>query len=103
MDPERIVVELKRSGGFAGSIRQARIDTAELDPVQAAQYVVLVDRLDVDELRRLGAVPQSGADRFQYDIAISRGGQRQAVTVSEGAVTEELQVLIDRMLRRTPS
>jgi len=39
----------------------------------------------------------TGADRFQYDLAIEDEGGRRELTVSEDQMPDELRALVDRV------
>ena len=87
MSGEPFRIEFERSGGFAGTSQRATIDSAQLDPVKAA------------ELEKLLATAQGpggpgGADRFQYDLKIVRGSQEQSVTLRDGSLTDEQKRLV---------
>jgi hypothetical protein len=95
-----IRIELERSGGFAGITLRSTLDTATLPPAQAAEVAALVDRVDLAALARQArqAGPPRGADRFQYDLTVERGGRRQHLSLPDGAVPDELRPLLDRMI-----
>jgi len=79
-------VTVVRSGGFAGIERHGEADTTG-DPVLRA----LIARCDLDSV----AGGASGADQFQYDIAID-GHQ---VTVGESQLSGALRELVHHVLR----
>jgi hypothetical protein len=88
-------IELVRSGGVAGVTRRWSLDSEDLGAEETAE----VERL----LAALDDVPEAaapGADRFQYELRVTRGGRTRTVTLHEGAIPAELQPLIDRLTRR---
>ena len=85
-DPFRI--EFERSGGVAGISRRAVIDSTQLDPGKAAELEKLLSAA-------VGASSTpDGADRFQYDLKIVRGGQERSLTLREGSLTDEQRRLV---------
>jgi len=89
MSDEAIIVEVTRSGGFAGVRRTGRVNTADLDSERAETLRRLVTEADVAN-RRGGAVGRraTGADRFQYDIAVVRGDDRRSFVVGEDQLSD---------------
>ncbi|MGH9281438.1 MAG: protealysin inhibitor emfourin [Acidimicrobiales bacterium] len=88
-------VSFERSGGFGGVTLSKELDTKELDEDEAAQLEALLDRVDFDAAP--GPAPRGGADRFQYDLTVERGGRRHTLTRSEGQLTPELKELVERL------
>jgi hypothetical protein len=93
-------VELIRSGGLAGLRHATAVDSEKLPEEEARQLRALVDRADVEGLAQRSPLRGRGADRFQYDVVVSDGGDRYEVTASEDGATAELRALIDWVLRR---
>jgi hypothetical protein len=91
-------VELVRSGGVAGITRRSSLDSADLNAGEAAELERLLDELPATAPRRGG-----GADRFQYELRVTRGDRTHAVTLHEGAIPEEIRPLIDRLTRSAGS
>jgi hypothetical protein len=89
-------IRLVRSGGFAGLRTDVSVDAASLPPAEAAELAGLVERME------LPAGPRrprpSGADRFQYDLAIVHGGKRREASLGEAELTPELEELVRRVL-----
>ena len=82
-------LELVRSGGFAGVSRRWAVELSEDE---------------ADEIERLLAEPSSdadhGADRFQYELRLTRDGRTRSLTVREGAIPAGIRPLLDRLTRR---
>ncbi len=97
-------IDLARSGGFAGITLRSSLDTSQLPPEEAAVIEALVEGANLGQLPSPSARP-GAVDRFQYDLAVTRGGERLAVSVGENEVTPELRQLIDEVMarRRPPS
>lgn len=83
-------VHFERSGGFAGRKLSTSIDepvpTELRNALEGARFFDLPSR---------GTGPARGADRMQYSITVTDGGKSHTVTVSDGAVPEPLQPVID--------
>lgn len=92
-----------RTGGFAGMRLSSTIDTLALPGDEARVLEELVETAGFFDLPGTMPAPAGGADRFLYHIAIEApAGQKPArqhtVDVSEAALTQELQPLIDRLM-----
>src|SRR4051794_7431872 len=88
-------IELVRSGGVAGVTRRWSLDSEDLSAEEAAEFERLLAALDDVP----AAPPPPGADRFQYELRVTRGGQTRTVTLPEGAIPAGLRPLIDRPTR----
>ena len=74
-------IRISRSGGFAGLEEElARVDTADLDPQQAAALDSQLDEVDFYALPNELPTSNVGADQFTYSITVS--GERGSHTVS---------------------
>ncbi len=76
---------MTRSGGFAGMVRHAEVDSADHPAVAG-----LLERIHLDEVPEPAARP----DRFVYDIEI---GDRSA-QVGEADLHGPLRELVDRVM-----
>ncbi len=92
-------IELARSGGVAGITLRSSLDTSDLPPEEADMMESLVDNADLDRLPAVAARP-GAVDRFQYDLVVTRGGQRHVVSVGEKELTPQLRQLIDEVMAR---
>jgi hypothetical protein len=91
-------IDLVRSGGFAGLETTVSLDAATLPREEADELGRLVDRADLPRHPRPPGPPPSGADRFQYDLAIVRGDERRTASLTEADLTPELRKLVRRVL-----
>jgi hypothetical protein len=89
-------IEYRRSGGFAGVTRTTILDAETLGPEAAHDVERLLDGLDLDALAARPQ-PRRGADRFQHDVMVERGGRRRSFTVFDGDVPPEVQRLLERL------
>jgi hypothetical protein len=97
-EQERIHVEVVRSGGFAGLTRAAAMDTEELDGERAEQLRKLVHESQIQSLT--SAPPGSGAaDRFQYDVTVTRGNRRTSIVLHESKMPDAARRLVRWVLQ----
>jgi hypothetical protein len=94
---ERVRVELRRSGGFAGRSAHVVLDSAGLPPAEAAELARLVATVDLGVLRSTG--PGHGADLMRYDLVVERGAQRWQGTVSDPSIPAALRPLLQFLSR----
>jgi len=85
---------LRRTGGLAGLAMEAELDTAALEPGDAAQVRAAVERALAQPP---AATPGTGADRYQYNLIVRRGADRHELTFGEAAVPEALAPLVRRL------
>jgi hypothetical protein len=91
-----VLVRLQRSGGLAGFTVRAEVDSARLAPADRAHLERLLGAADLSST----PAPPRGADRFQYDLEVERGGRVQRTTAYDGALPRGLQPLIDWLAAR---
>ena len=94
MAEDRFQVELERSGGIAGATLRANVDSTQLPEADADQLRGLLDRANLAASQS----PPRGADRFQYDLKIHRGGRSQSLTAYDGSMSPELKALTDWLM-----
>ncbi len=93
-------LDVVRSGGFANLRVPAHLDTSELAPEEAQEIEALVGRVDLEGLAERSPLRGPGADRFQYDVKVTREEGEHRVIASESEVSPELRALIDTVLAR---
>ena len=93
----RVRVEVVRSGGFAGLIRAAAMDTEELDAELAERLRKLVDESQIESLTSTPS--RSGADRFQYDVTVTRGNDRTSIVLHESSMPDAARRLVRWVLQ----
>ncbi len=100
-EPGGLRLTFRRTGGlFAGNVLETTVSEEELSEAEAAEVGELLGPVDLGALAARSPIPASGADRYQYELAVRRAGQDRRVTVSDGAVPDELAPLIDWLQRR---
>jgi hypothetical protein len=99
-----VEIRISRSGGFAGLQEElAQVDTADLDPRQAAALDSQLDEVDFFALPSELPTSDVGADQFTYSITVS--GERGSHTVSfhadgtDAAGNGPLGGIVDLVLR----
>jgi hypothetical protein len=86
-------ITVRRTGGFAGLTRTARIQTHALPPSDADQLHALVRDADLPAIES----KPSGADRFQYEIHVRDGDREQRAIVHDGAMPDPVRRLVRRV------
>lgn len=97
----RILFE--RSGGFAGMLVRASIDTASLSKEEADKLEKLVAEAGFFDLPVQLASPSPGADQFQYKVSIEEGDRRHTVETSDQAAPDSLRPLLRELTVRARS
>jgi hypothetical protein len=85
-------VRFRQSGGFAGLVRGAELDTAALAGPEAAELERLVAAARLAPAKRAAA---RGADRQQYEIVVEREGAPKVESrFGDDALSDELAALV---------
>ena len=85
-------VRFRQSGGFAGLVRGAELDTASLPGPEAAELERLVAAARLASTKRTAG---RGADRQQYEIVVEREGAPKVETrFGDDALSDELTALV---------
>lgn len=89
-----MIIELKRTGGFAGIATRKTIDSDSLPQEDANVLRQLIDGAQFFQLPQ--AIPASGpgADRFHYKLTVDSEGKSRTVDVDEAAASPALKSLI---------
>lgn len=94
-------IRFRRTGGlFAGDRLETTVDLDELPEEEADRLERDLSEVDLDELARASPVRGPGADAYQYDLTVERGGEVRELTVGETALPPELRRLVERLTRR---
>lgn len=93
-------IEVRRSGGFANIGSTVSLDSNDLAESEVRRLKELLDAARIDDLAARSPIRGRGADRFQYDLIVTREGGLRHVTVAEDALSPELREVIDRVLDR---
>ena len=99
MGDEQDRIEVHRSGGFAGIGLSGSQDIGALPEDDARELQALLDQLDADPSPRAARPSAGGADRFQYEITVSRGGKRRSLVLPETELTPAQRNVLTRILR----
>lgn len=92
-----MIIQFERTGGFAGIALQSSIDSEMLEPAAQQALEALIRSSNFFELPVELGGSAGGADRFHYSLTIQDGSKRHTVEMSEEAVPEELQPLIQQV------
>ena len=88
-------VRFVQTGGFGGLKLVADIDTASLDPSEAASLERLVDEALAEEPP--GPPDAAVRDDQQYEITVTRGDITQQLQAADPVVTPRLAALIAKL------
>ena len=91
-------IRVERSGGFAGLVRTAEVDTATLPEAHAREIEDRVRAIDFEGGARRSAEAEARPDAFQYDVTIDDGAKRQRVTLREPALPAGFSEVFRRLL-----
>lgn len=91
----------ERTGGFSGIRVNVRIDTDSLPQDEANELLEMVRSSGYFNLPAVISPTSqiSGADQFIYKITVEDEGREHTVQMTDGAVPDELQQLILKLVR----
>jgi hypothetical protein len=91
-------IRFRQTGGFAGLVKSAEIDTEQLPPAEAEQLTALVTQANFFELPEPTAAARP--DEEQYTIAIESGGRSRELHLGHLSIPAQLKPLVDRVAKR---
>ncbi len=95
-------IYFERSGGFAGMLVQATIDTRELPPEEADSLSQMVEDAGFFDLSTPLRSP-GGADQFIYQVTIEEGSRSHTIETGDGAAPASLRLLLRELTIRARS
>jgi hypothetical protein len=95
--PAAVRIRFARTGGFAGVTLE--LDPEELDAEDVEEIEPLLEGVDLEELARRPRRRAGKPDRFEYELAVERGGRRQELALPEDEVPENLEPLLRRLTK----
>lgn len=90
-------IDFSRSGGFSGLRLTISIDVEQLAGDEAATVKKLIDQAGFFNLPARLDTGTAGADRFEYKVSITAIDRSHTVVMSESAVPDRVQPLIDHL------
>ncbi|HEY2762637.1 MAG TPA: protealysin inhibitor emfourin [Pseudonocardiaceae bacterium] len=94
-------VSFRRTGGlFAGNVLVTSVSADDLDDAQQETLRRYLGQADLEVLAGRSPITGSGADTYQYTIAVDDGAKRSEVTVTQTAVPDNLRPLIEWLEQR---
>jgi hypothetical protein len=98
-EPGIVLITVRRTGGVADLRRQVRIDTDELPRDLSREVAARLAQVDIAELERRSPVRCPGAERYRYELTVTRGAEEHHVVFDEGCAGEPLDELVDLLMR----
>jgi hypothetical protein len=91
-------IQFRQTGGFAGLVKSAVLDTEQMPAEEAEVLEDLVSQSGAFEL----SAPATGAmpDREQYTLFIESGGRSCKLSLSAGNIPAQLTSLLDYVLKQ---
>ncbi len=90
-------IDFTRSGGFGGLRLSVSIDIEQLAVDEAANVKKLIDQAGFFDLPARLDTSQNEVDRFEYRISITAADRSHTVVMSDAAVPDRVQPLIDHL------
>ncbi|GAA2786689.1 hypothetical protein GCM10010470_21270 [Saccharopolyspora taberi] len=85
---------------FAGGELATSVRAADLDDESRGVLERHLEQAGVERLAERSPITGPGADMFQYEVTVERGGTRSSVVVSQTALPEELRPLVEWLEQR---
>lgn len=93
-------IRLRRTGGVAGIVTEATVDTADLDPAEADSVLAALAGADLDTHAAAAPPPPGPPDTFRYDLEVRMGSATRTVELSDREIPAQLRPLVDELVRR---
>jgi hypothetical protein len=100
MESSHVWIRLRRTGGVAGLVTEATLDTADLDPGEARSVLAALAGADLDTHAAAAPPPPGPPDTFRYAIEVREGSATRTVELSDCAIPAALRPLVDELVRR---
>jgi len=84
----------QRSGGIAGMVIEASLDTASLGAEKSGELLRLVESANALSLPEKLSGPAGSADDFEYQLVIDDGKKKHSVVFDGRAMPAELKPLV---------
>jgi hypothetical protein len=91
-------IEIERSGGFAGIIKRARIDTKKLPKDMAGNIEKHLFDTKLDN-QPPNTMKSRTADCYYYKISSGVGNKKKEITFNEFEADEEIKRVVDYILK----
>ncbi|EQD86081.1 hypothetical protein A8924_5396 [Saccharopolyspora erythraea NRRL 2338] len=92
---------LQRTGGlFAGAELTTSVRSADLDDESREALERHIEQAGFEQLAQRSPITGPGADMYQYEVTLERGGRRSSVVVSQTAVPDSLRPLVEWLEQR---
>jgi|SRR4026208_2052091 len=92
----KMKIEIEKSGGFAGIINKAKIDTEKLSVSEGEHLKKLLRKCDIQSIHNKNKqIPRGSADYAVYRISIINGKNVVHAEFNEFAINESLRTLIN--------
>ena len=93
-------IRLRRTGGIAGIVTEATLDTADLEPGEARNVLTALADANLDAQTAAAPPPPGPPDAFRYALEVRQGSATRTVELCEHAIPETLRPLVDELVRR---
>lgn len=94
-------LKLRRTGGIlGGAALEAEVDEEQLDEPERETVRRSIDAADLGSLEERSPIAGSGADRYQYELHLDRGGEHRHIVMAETEVPDELRPVVQLLERR---
>ena len=94
MTYQRARLTLGRSGGFAGLETTHAVDTDGLEPGRRADYLALLESLDLSKLAAAPTKRPAHPDQFSYDLRLDLDGTRRRLHFGDSTDVAGLKSLV---------
>lgn len=92
-------IHFERTGGFAGMVTRATIDTDDLPPEDALALIEQIREVNFFALPPIISEASGGADQFQYMITVDSDEQQHTVRVGDQSAPDSLRPLLQHLTR----
>ncbi len=90
-------IDFVRSGGFGGLRLTVSVDVEQLAADEAALVQELINQAGFFSLPARLDAKTRGVDRFEYRLSVTSADRSHTVEMSESAVPDQVQPLIDHL------
>lgn len=96
---------MEKSGGFAGLIKKAEIDTKNLSEAEIYRIKRMLNECNINSIKnkvKKRNIPKGSADYDVYKVSVIDAGKKVQIECNEYTIDHSLKILVNYLLKVSP-
>ncbi len=94
-------IQFQRTGGFAGIVTNAEIDSKRLDTEEIEKIKLLISQSNFFGFQQTDSLSKNIPDQFQYVITIKQGDKKKTIELTDSTVPDSFIPLINYLTQKS--